>query len=291
MTDAAEPDTRLHAWRPDLADARLEGKVAALRFVAGTAKRIAVPLTPLRRVPRLDASLDTELIRGETVNVFEETPEGWAWVQNVADRYVGYISSDALGPAAPEPTHRISALRTFIYPAADMKLPVRAALSLGSRVAIVGEAETRGTRFGLLPNAEGAVAMAHLESVDAPPRERDFVAVALRFLGVPYLWGGRSSLGLDCSALVQLSLMTAGVSVLRDTDLQAASIGSPVGTEAGLMRGDLVYWKGHVGIMVDARTMVHASGHHMAVVVEPFAEALDRIGRTAGRPHTIRRLA
>jgi cell wall-associated NlpC family hydrolase len=293
---ADDLDPRLHAWRPDLADARLEGKVPSRRFVTGERKRVVAPSAPLKRVPRPDASLDSELLRGEAVEVFEETMEGWAWVQNESDGYVGYVPSDALASAAPEPTHRVSALRTFIYPGPDMKLPARGALSIGSRVTIVGEAETRGTRFGILANGEGAIVMAHLEPVDAPfdrTRDADFVGVALRFLRVPYLWGGRTSLGLDCSALVQLSLMVAGVPVPRDTDMQAKTIGMPVegGIGAALTRGDLLYWKGHVAIMIDREFVVHASGHHMAVVIEPLAGALPRIGKSAGPPGVVRRLA
>jgi len=289
---SAEPDPRLHAWRPDLADARLEGRVPSTRFVAGERKRVVASSAPLRHLPRSDASLDSELFRGEAVMVFEETMEGWAWVQNETDSYVGYVSSDALAAFAPEPTHRVTALRTFVYPGPDMKLPARAALSIGSRVALTGEAETRGTRFGVLANGEGALAMAHVAPIDAPP-EADFVAVALRFLGVPYLWGGRTSLGLDCSALVQLSLMAAGVPVLRDTDMQAATIGITVagGLDAPLLRGDLIYWKGHVAIVVDSETIVHASGHHMAVVIEPLADALARIAASSGPPVAVRRLA
>lgn len=295
MSNADQLDPRLNAWRADLADARLEGRVPSTRFVVGSGRRVVAPLAPLRRVPRSDASLDTELIRGEAVEVFEETAEGWAWVRNLTDGYVGYVSSDALGPSAPEPTHKVSALRTFIYPGADMKFPARAALSIGSRVTLVGEAETRGTRFGILPNGEGAVVMAHVEPVDAPfdeVRDGDFVAVALRFLRVPYLWGGRSSLGIDCSALVQLALMATGVAVLRDTDMQAATIGVPVegGIEEPLLRGDLIYWKGHVAIVVHGDTIVHASGYHMAVVAERLADALERIARSAGPPVAVRRL-
>lgn len=292
---ATDLDPRLHAWRPDLADARLEGKVEASRFVAGTRKRVVAPSTPLKGVPRPDAPLDSELFRGESVQVFEETMEGWTWVQNETDGYVGYVSSDALGDAAPEPTHRVSAFRTFLYPGPDMKLPPRAAFSIGSRVTVTGEAETRGTRFGLLANGEGAVVAAHLEPADAPfdtGHDADFVAVALRFLRVPYLWGGRTSLGLDCSALVQLSLMVAGIPARRDTDMQAATIGTPVegGIAATLSRGDLIYWKGHVAIMVDGEFVVHASGHHMAVVIEPLAAALARIERSSGPPRVVRRL-
>lgn len=289
MTDTL--DRRLHAYRPDLADSRLRGKVEAARFVDGVPARIAAPLAPLKRVPRSDASLDSELICGESVLVFDEAAEGWSFVQNDSDGYVGYVPTDALGPILPEPTHRVSALRTFIYPGPDMKVPALDALSLGARVTIAREAETRGTRYGLLAGGRGAVVTAHLDPADAPP-EPDFVAVAERFTGLPYLWGGRSSLGLDCSALVQLSLAAAGHRAPRDTDMQENALGRAVegGRSGRLRRGDLVFWRGHVGIMIDGEYLVHASGHHMTVVIEPLAEAVSRISARGSEVSSVRRL-
>ncbi|SDB56096.1 C40 family peptidase [Bauldia litoralis] len=285
MSEALHP--RLHAVRPDLADSRLEGQVAAARFVAPTPRRVIGASAALKRDPRPDAAVDTELLRGEAVAVFEETPEGWSWVQNAVDGYVGYVSSDALGGVDPAPTHRVAALRTFVYPGPDMKLPATAWLSLGSAITLGGEVETRGTSFRLLAGGEGAVVARHLVSVDAPA-EPDFVAVAERFRETPYLWGGRTSLGLDCSGLVQLALMTAGKACPRDTDMQETGIGRLVegGVEASLERGDLIFWPGHVGILRDPDTMLHASGHHMQVVAEPLGEAIARIGA----PRSVRRL-
>ena len=280
-------EPRLHAWRPDLADARLKGQVPSSRYNEGTLKRLVAASAPLKSTPRSDAPFASELIRGEVVRIFEETIEGWAWGQNQTDGYVGYLPSDALGPLTPQPTHRVVALRTFIYPGPDMKLPPLAALSLGATVALAGEAETRGTLYRLLAGGEGAVGAVHVAPLAAPP-EPDFVAVAERFRNVPYLWGGRTSLGLDCSALVQLSLMAAGVAVPRDTDMQAAAIGGEVPLD-DLRRGDLVFWPGHVAIARDAARLVHASGYHMAVVEEAAAEALKRIGAKSGPP-TVRRL-
>ena len=284
-------DPRLNAYRPDIADASLKGKVESARFLEGSRRRVAAFSAPLKRAPRTDASLDSEVLHGEVFRVFEDSGEGWSWGQLDTDAYVGYVPSEALGVLAPEPTDRIIALRTFVYPGPDMKLPALGSLSIGSRVSLAGHAETRGTHYRLLAGGEGAVVAGHVAPLGAP-HARDFVAVALRFLETPYLWGGRTSLGLDCSALVQVSLMMAGEAAPRDTDLQEKLLGHPVpgGSEARLRRGDLVFWKGHVGILVDAEHMVHASGHHMAVVVEPLAEAVARIAKTGGKATSVRRL-
>ncbi len=288
MTDL---DPRLHAFRNDLADARLRGKVAAARFVEGARRRVVAGAAPLKRLPRADAGLESEVLRGETFMVFEEAAEGWSWGQLKTDSYVGYVPSEALAAEAPEPTHRVAALRTFVYPAADLKLPARGFLSLGASLALDGETETRGTLYRLLAGGEGAVVAMHVEPVDAPPAA-DFVAVAERLVNTPYLWGGRTSLGLDCSGLVQLCLMTAGKPCPRDTDLQQAMLGVLVegGTAGQLHRGDLVFWPGHVGIMIDGEYMVHASGHHMTVVIEPLAEAVARIARAEASPASVRRM-
>lgn len=289
--NGARLDPRVNAFTAELADARLRGRVEATTFVDGILRRVAAPSAPLRTRPTHDAPYGSELILGEAVQVFGDAEGGWSWVQNETDRYVGFVPAEALGPLEPTPTHRVTALRTFLYPGPDMKLPPAASLSLGSRLALGETVETRGTRFRLVAGGARAVVASHVAPLDAPP-EPDYVAVAERFLHVPYLWGGRTSIGLDCSALVQVSLMAAGVAAPRDTDMQQEQLGVPVegGIDGDLRRGDLVFWPGHVAILTARDRIVHASGHHMTVVAEPLAEAVARIGAAAGPPAIVRRM-
>src|SRR5262249_49758488 len=152
-----------------------------------TVKRVIAPLTALRRLPRSDHAIDTELLRGETARVFAETAEGWSWVQSETDGYVGFTPTEALSTSTPAPTHRVTALRTFVYPAAALKLPPLMSFSIGSRLALAGETVTRGTPYRLLAGGEGAVVAVHVAPLESPA-EKDFVAVAERFVGTPYLW-------------------------------------------------------------------------------------------------------
>ena len=278
-------DRRLHAYRPDLAASHLRGQVEAPAFVDPQAMRVVSPSAPLRREPRPDAPLDTEALMGEAVDVYERH-EGWAWVQLKADGYVGYCPDDALRADIPAPTHRVATLRGFVYPGPSIKLPPMAALSLGAAVNVVGESGD----FHLLANG-GHVFAPHLAPLDQ--HEPDFVAVAERFLHVPYLWGGKTSLGLDCSGLTQLALAAAGIASPRDSDL-LASIGTGVAIDdglTGLRRGDLVFWKGHVGILTDPQTLLHATAYTMTVFSEPLQEARDRIlTKSFGAITVIRRL-
>jgi hypothetical protein len=278
-------DRRVTPARPDLAAASLRGKVEAARYVEGWRRRVIDGVAPLRRAPSHEAPLETEALYGESVVVYEEH-EGWAWGQLERDFYVGFIPASALGlPVVP--THRLAALRSFAYPGPSIKLPPVAALSLGARLAI----KERQGDFGV--TADGLHIYApHLAPVDA--REPDFVAIAERFLETPYLWGGRTSQGIDCSGLVQTALAEAGVAAPRDSDMMEAALGTPVAfdeTLGDLRRGDFVFWKGHVGIMRDAETLLHANGWHMKVVSEPLRVARDRTNEKAYGPITsIRRL-
>lgn len=258
-------DPRLNAYRPDLADLRLQGQVEAERFVAGSPARVVRGCVDLRREPAATAALDTELIFGEQLLVFE-TRDGWAWVQNLSDGYVGYLEAAALVPGEVQPTHQVSALRTFRFSAADIKSPPLDQLTLGAPLLVTGERD----RF--LELADGGYVYApHAEPFGAA--HRDWVSTAERFLQVPYLWGGRSALGLDCSALVQRCLTLAGHFCLRDTYQQRGSdtSGALLPAETPLHRGDLVFSPGHVAIATGPETLVHANAYHLAVAHETLA--------------------
>lgn len=278
-------DRRLNAYRPDLADAALREQVSADRFVEGEPAVVSASMAALRPKPDLVCGIDTELLHGEEVTVFDRR-DGWAWIKAGYDGYVGYLPENSLSETTPAATHWIAQPRTFIYPEAELKKPVRQTLSMGSRIAVAGEAETRGTRYLLLADG-GAVIADHCLPV-AETASKDYVAVASRLLETPYLWGGKSAFGIDCSGFVQLSLMMTGVFAPRDSDMQASGLGAEISRQ-DLRRGDLVFWKGHVGIMEDETTLLHANGRTMSVAREDFARAVDRIGYLYGQPTGFRR--
>ncbi|WP_075290661.1 NlpC/P60 family protein [Pararhizobium arenae] len=279
------PDRRLNAYRPDLAEERLRGLVAADNYVVGTLCEVSVPVVQLRARPELECGTDTELLLGEIVHVLD-TSAGWAWVKADSDGYVGYVPDYTVGPVRRSPTHIVTAPRTFIYVGPDLRFPTVRAISMGSRITVVDERETRGTRYFLLDDGHAVIAN-HCASVNAPMAD-DYVAVAGRFIETPYLWGGRSGFGIDCSGLVQLAMLMTGRQAPRDTDMQASGLGTPIARDE-LRRGDLVFWKGHVAIMEDDRTLLHANGHTMNVSHEGLEEAIDRIGWLYDQPTGYRR--
>jgi cell wall-associated NlpC family hydrolase len=278
------PDPRRHAYREDLASDALLGLVEAKRYVRGETRQVNAPALPLRREPRFDAVLDTEVLFGETLVVYDES-EGWAWVQLARDGYVGYVPSEGLTARLKQPTHRVSSLRTYVYPEPDGKTPPLFLLSLNALLTVAEE----GDKFHALEGG-GYVFSGHV--VPAGTFAKDFVAVAEGFLGAPYLWGGRTSVGLDCSGLVQLAVEAAGYAAPRDADMQAAELGRPIDLKKGvtLRRGDFVFWDGHVGIMTSGKDFLHANAFHMAVEKEPFAAAKRRIKSVGYEVVGVRRL-
>jgi cell wall-associated NlpC family hydrolase len=276
-------DRRLTPARGDIAAAYLKGAVEAERYVEGVQMEVKEGVVDLRREPRPDAPVDTQVLYGERVTVYDEE-EGWAWAQLAHDGYVGWIAANTLWSELSAPTHRVCVPRTFVYPAASIKTPPHLALPLSAEVAIVDARDAF-----LVTRDSGFIWRSHLAPLDAPAQ--DFVAVAETLIGAPYLWGGKSSIGVDCSGLVQIALAAAGKPAPRDSDMQEAQLGQPVENGAPLLRGDLVFWKGHVGVMRDGETLLHANGTHMLVSSEPLALVRERNLRAgAGDITGVRRL-
>ena len=279
-------DPRVTPWRADVAAKHLEGKVKAARFVEGRAMEVIAPQAPLRREPRPDAPLDTEALKGERVTVYDANAEGWAWGQLAGDDYVGWLPSAALAPPGPASTHKVAALRTFVFPGPSIKLPPLEGLPFGATLNIARIED----RLAVTPSG-GYVPAAHLKSIG--DNEHDFVAVAERFVGTPYLWGGKTALGLDCSGLLQIALSACALPCPRDSDMQERALGAPVDHKASsfkLQRGDLIFWAGHVAIARDRDSLVHANAFHMSVVVEPVGEAIARIRGMGHEITNVRRL-
>ena len=272
-------DPRLTPARPDLAAKYLEGKVKAARFVEGEEFEITDAIAPLREAPSPDAALLTQALKGERVTIYDRTGEGCAWGQLNSDGYVGWLPDRALSKPGDEtdaqghraPDVRLS--RPLDQAAADRDAGDGALLSVIARGRRVRRHRARAgiCRASIVGGIDGY--------------EKDFVAVAERFVGTPYLWGGKSSLGIDCSGLVQVSLNAAGTGCPRDSDMQQDGLGRRLrlAESSHLQRGDLIFWKGHVAIVRDADTIVHANAHHMATVIENTREAIARIKAAAAR--------
>jgi cell wall-associated NlpC family hydrolase len=274
-------DRRLTLVRDGLADVRLEGLVAAERFAAAAPMQVATPTASLRKAASPEAEQENQLLFGERFDVLFEDGD-FAFGQARRDGYVGYVPSAALTLLGEPPTHRVAAIRTYAFSRPDIKSAIVGLYSLNALVTVEA-------REGLFVKAAGSgwITEAHLGAIGTG--ETDPVVVAQRFLGAPYQWGGRESLGLDCSALVQLSLAACNRACPRDTDMQRAFFAEIA--EADRRRGDLVFWKGHVAMLLDADTILHANAFHMAVAVEPLTEAIARIEAAGvGKPLGYRRV-
>lgn len=267
------PDPRITPARPDLAAEHLRGKVTAARFVTGRAMRVVAEVLDLHQGPGPDKPLLTQALHGEQVTVYEDE-EGWAYVQLARDSYVGYLPAIGLLALDREPTHKVNVPRSFVYPGASIKHPVMLALPLGAEVAV----QAIEGEFARLHDG-GFVFSRHLEPISLVVE--DWVSVAESFLNAPYLWGGKTWVGLDCSGLVQAALQAGGHEAPRDSDMLQIFANEDVSGQPRA-RGDLVFWRGHVGLMRDAETLLHANGHFMQTTSEPLAIATARIRATGG---------
>lgn len=274
-------DARITPARGDLAASSLRGKVDAKLYVDGTASGLGVGRTGLRAGPSSTSGMASEVLFGEIVTVYERR-DGWAWVQCALDDYVGYVREDVLVEPM-KPTHRVIATSTPLLPAPDVKRPVLDLLPMNAQIHVAGH-EGRFARTA----SRGFVFADHLVPLD--DRKKDWVAIAERFLGAPYIWGGKTYGGLDCSGLVQTALQTAGIACPRDSDMQEKALGHAVEDLSRPQRGDLVFWKGHVGIMLDGARMLHANAYTMNVTVERLSEAIMRIAKSGSEVTSLRRL-
>lgn len=271
-------DARLIPVNDRVAAAHLRGQVSGRAFVEGAARRLSVPVADLLHAPH--GRRERQLLLGQGVTVYEER-DGWAFVQAARDGYVGYLPARSLAAAAPAPTHRVVARSTQAYAAADLKSPDLESLSFGSELSVLEE------RNGFVETARGHVPVPHLWPLDR--RAGDPVAVAERFLGTPYLWGGNSGFGIDCSGLVQAACLLCGIACPGDSDQQARMPGVTLADDAPLRRNDLLFWKGHVAWVRDPDTILHANAHHMAVAAEDLHAALARILAQGGGAVTHRK--
>ncbi|WP_120499372.1 C40 family peptidase [Roseovarius sp. EL26] len=270
-------DRRLTPANGRVADVSLRGQVEAAQFLTGAARHLSVPVADLLHAP--DGRRERQLLLGEEVTLYEDR-DGWAFVQAKKDNYVGYLRCAELSEPTPV-THVVSARATHLYPEPDFKSHERTSLSYGSRVQVLAsEGRFAQTALGHIPST-------HLSPLVV--LADDPVSVAELFLGTPYLWGGNSAFGIDCSGLVQAGCLSCGITCPGDSDLQEIGFGTSLDETDALQRGDLLFWKGHVAWVSDPDTILHANAFHMAVAFEPLDEAIKRIADQGDGPVTARK--
>jgi hypothetical protein len=267
-----KPDPRLTLARPDLASGDLEGRLDARRFARPRRMQVAVPAAAIRREPQPDAEQLDQVLLGERFDVLE-IRDGYAWGQAARDGYVGHLAFGALAPEGAPPTHWVRVPLTYGFEAPTIKSRPTGPISLNSLVTVTA-------REGRLVQCDAGFWLPESHLSPLGEVAADPVEIAEAHLGAAYLWGGREGCGIDCSGLILQSLLACGRACPRDSDLQQA-LGAPVAA-GDLKRGDLVFWKGHVAILVDGARIIHANAHHMAVAREPLKEAIERIRSSGG---------
>lgn len=256
-----------------------------------TVYQCAAPVAGVHKAPDAGSAIDDQLLFGQRFHVAEIVDDGWAYgqVQPLcagSPGYAGYVDAGYLTQDITAPSHRVTSLSAPVFINADLKSGILAFYGFGS---LVTATDTVGDYVSV---AGGFIHVRHVSPIDAPPID-DFVKAAQLYLGLPYVWGGKSARGVDCSGLVQMALWASGQDCPRDADQQETALGQTLKIKpdlSGLNRGDLVFWKGHVGIMEDAETLLHANAHHMMTAREPLNDAARRIQKSAGPITSIKRL-
>lgn len=275
-------DARIVPARPDLAAAHLRGSIEAPRYAEGRDHAVQSGSTALRGEPDCSSPQLTELMYGEILTVYEDRG-GWLWGQSALDGYVGYAERAAFRPARAVASHMVRALFAHLYLEPKAKSITTALLPMTARLALGSDSDCG--RYAQLTGGNDWIFKSHVRSLAAP--ERDPTAVAERFFGAPYLWGGKTAGGIDCSGLIQISLAACGLAIPRDSDQQLAACKAGLAREVArknARRGDIAFFPGHVGIMVDIDTLLHANATHMAVTVDPLQTVIERIAREQARP-------
>lgn len=265
-------DTRVTAFNGRVAASALRGQVDAEHFTDGTPGQITAAVTDLTGMP--EGPRLRQVLLGDSVTIYEDRG-GYCYIQSAKDGYCGYVARADIGE--PDvPTHRVSARATHAYSAPDIKSPERMMISLGGRITTRSETETFvETEFGFVPKAH----LSGIDELDSDPPE-----VARRFLGTPYLWGGNSSSGIDCSGLVQAAFLACGHACPGDSDMQCADLGTALPIGSAVLRGDLLFWTGHVALALSPDMLIHATAHPMAVVTEGTQDAITRIAQSDDGP-------
>lgn len=242
-----------------------------------TQKRVTLPVIDLLRSP--GGPRDRQLLYGDVVTVTEDVG-GFSRITADKDGYTGWVERNHLDQIEPQ-THWIAAAATHAYAEPDMKRPDQLSLSFGSRVRALSEKNSfLETTLGYIPSVHTAPTYS---------RMTDPVAVAELFLGTPYLWGGNSRFGLDCSGLVQAGLLACGIACPGDSGDQESALGVDIPADSPAQRGDLLFWKGHVAWVAADNLLLHANAYHMAVALEPMDQAIARIAAQGDGPVTARK--
>ena len=266
-------DRRITAIRKDIASDYFKGLIKRKKFVEGVKHTVISNYSPLHSSK--SSTISSQLLFGEQVYVFDQS-NGWSWVQGMRDGYVGYTPSKNLKKQRIKSSHKVSSLRTFVYSSSNIKSDVITYLSLNSLVLI----SDRRNNFVKIKNL-GWCFKNDFEKISKS--NFNIVELSKKYLGTPYLWGGRDSMGIDCSGLVLNIMQMNCINFPRDTDLQESFVTKSIKYEKNLRAGDLVFWKGHVAMMVDKKNIIHANAFHMITNIEPLQTVKKRILKENGK--------
>ncbi|AEI37360.1 MAG: NlpC/P60 family protein [Zymomonas mobilis subsp. pomaceae] len=276
-------DPRINAFKDGLADIALAGKIFSSHYAKPIIRYCHNKATFLQKEAREDSQSVSQLLPGEAFAIVE-IMNGWAWGYSLHDHYVGYLPLQSLIlPPPRSPSYIVTALQTPVFSAADIKSQPTFFWSIGCRFSGEPIDDFIVTEAGYIHKRHACL------SEDLEKNFRDPAGIAEKLVGLPYLWGGRGWGGIDCSGLIQVSLMMTGRSVPRDSDMQQAVLGKEIAPEIPLLRGDCIFFSGHVGMMLDEERIIHANGFWMAVTIENLSDVVARLSKLNALPILARR--